>query len=181
MTTLIRPGVLALISLETHSSKCIEVFKSFLSVLNKHVELVDVSSVYQLVPETHWLQSKPPGDRHEDLFCVALKVTTNISPRLFQALMDEIASKEIKENQQDPLRPTLLTYGDRVEMEPKLTLPHPELHTNAKFLIPVLDIWPEYFHGILETTLSGLSKGRQLKGEFFAQGKSLLDFHSSQT
>lgn len=180
MTVATQPHFLCLISLETHSSKCFDVFKSYIKQLGQHVEVVEVSSIYRLEANTHWMREKAAGREHEDLYCVGLKLATQIPARLFNRLLIDIAKKSLSEDQLDPVIPTLLAYDDLIEMSPDLTLPHPELHLQAKFLIPALDIWPEYFHGVLESTLSHLSQGRQLRGQFFAQGKSLLDFPSSQ-
>ena len=58
-------------------------------------------------------------------------------------------------------------------------MPHPEFHMSPEELIPASELDPDWVHPVLKTSLNELRKKLKTNawGEFYAQGKSLLDKH----
>ena len=63
-------------------------------------------------------------------------------------------------------------------MTENLTLPHPEFHMKPEVLFPAAEVWADYYHPVLKKTLRELTRefANLRWGEFFEQGKTLLDF-----
>src|SRR5690606_21479223 len=76
----------------------------------------------------------------------------------------------------------LLCMDQLFLMTPDLTIPHPDLHASARWLVPAAEIAPDFIHPVLGARLEEL--GQKLKTrsqvEFYAQSKALLDFSSAQ-
>ena len=73
---------------------------------------------------------------------------------------------------------TLLVYGDVFTMTPELTLPHPDLRKETKWIVSASELVPDWIHPVSRKTLIELSRGTAGQNglEFNAQGYSLLSF-----
>jgi 7,8-dihydro-6-hydroxymethylpterin-pyrophosphokinase len=138
--------------------------------LKKQFEILEVSSVYtvsQEIPE----RNVRKGDGHMVVVCVL--TTTLTSKSVMFVLQSEAA--EVSHSRLDYV---LLMYESEFIRTPQLTLPHPALHREEKYLVPATDVWPEATHPVLDMTLQEILRKRPARawGEFYDQGKSLLDF-----
>ncbi|PWU17755.1 MAG: hypothetical protein C5B49_08315 [Bdellovibrio sp.] len=72
----------------------------------------------------------------------------------------------------------ILTYGSRVELNPRHPFPHPDLRRERIFVQCAAEVEPSFIHPILGQTLLQLvnSDRRSIMADFFAQG---LNLHSS--
>lgn len=112
--------------------------------------------------------------RMEHLVC-SVKLETNEKPEALQDVLVEM------ENVLGPGRHgalTLLLYGDTFSMTPELTLPHPSLRIETKWIISASELAPDWIHPVTRKSLIEMSRSiaGQTGLEFNAQGYSLLDF-----
>lgn len=75
----------------------------------------------------------------------------------------------------------LLLYGTETLMNPKVTIPEPELHLRPEMLWPAAEVAPDWMHPVLGQDLQSLVNGSRFRawGSFVEQGKSVLDFSGS--
>lgn len=96
------------------------------------------------------------------VFLELLKDTDKVS-----ALLSEMKSRlDVEGN--------LLLLEDKVQLNPILPVPHPELHTKPHWLIPASELWSDAVHPVHKKTLSELVSHLRDEpwGEFVAQGKA---------
>ncbi len=169
-----------LISLLVFGSDAIEIFKGLLRDCRSELEILDISSVYRLRAVQAEARSNHDlyGARWQEGLCLAIKAKTDMAHLELKKWLEELGRK-------GPSRPggqgaliALLAFDQEAYLHPQLTLPHPELHQRAEFLIPAAEAWPQFNHPILKQSLFEISKSLSLGhwGEFHSPGKSLLDF-----
>ena len=121
--------------------------------------LLKQSSIFETEPLTK------NGENPQDIpsyYNAALLVSTTLSPKdLFHALCD--IEKQMGRTEKHNWQPRLidldlLFYSDLVLNTPELTLPHPELHTRAFVLEPLLEISPEWTHPLIKKTVAQMAK-----------------------
>ncbi|MEZ4871408.1 MAG: hypothetical protein R2827_04005 [Bdellovibrionales bacterium] len=63
-------------------------------------------------------------------------------------------------------------------MTPQLTLPYPDLLKRPEISVPASEAWGDYHHPVYKESMTSLAKrsAQGSWGEFFAHGKSVLDF-----
>lgn len=142
--------------------------KDFLARLLKDfaeiLTIKKVSSVYRMT--------------EQEGLCLAFSAETDMSAR---ELLEHLHKREESYRAQllrRNIKLNLLMYGQQTQMTPELTLPHPELHEKAEYLVPATEVGPEVVHPVLGQTLLDLSRRHAKKnwGEFLSQGQELLDF-----
>ncbi|QLY25525.1 hypothetical protein [Bdellovibrio sp. KM01] len=135
-------------------------------------EILNVSSIYK----------RYTSDAKNDLsarieFVLRFETMMSVEQHLHLvlSLCDEGSSGLVQRSQVEMI---LLAYDDMILMSPRLTLPYPELHTDALIIRCAAEAWGQYEHPIYQKTLSEISKTARTArdAEFYKQGKSLIDF-----
>lgn len=153
-----------IVSIQTNHPEGKIFLAQLLKEFSKVLSIRKVSSVYRLT--------------EQEGLCLALSADTEISARdlheYLQKREENYRSQVLRRN----IDLTLLLFGNQTQMSRDLTLPHPELHERAEYLIPATEVEPEVLHPVLEETLLDLSRrhSRRNWGEFLSQGQELLDF-----
>ncbi|MBX9766067.1 MAG: hypothetical protein K2X47_02240 [Bdellovibrionales bacterium] len=150
-----------IIGIETEGVESWEVMGELARLLNLKFQIQACSTVW----------STP---RMERLVC-SVKVETDEKPRVIQGELEEM-EQVLGPGRHGTL--TLLLYGDIFSMTPDLTLPHPALRTDTKWILSASELAPDWMHPVSRKTLIELSRAKagQSGLEFNAQGYSLLDF-----
>jgi 7,8-dihydro-6-hydroxymethylpterin-pyrophosphokinase len=165
-----------LIGLVAYSSTDHIVLKTITSKLREIINIKKISSIYSV-------QGKPDKfDSVHDLRCedsfqglsVSLRGNTQLSPEEVIQKFDIIINNAPSRIRHE-IKIYLLVYEDKTKMSPNLTLPYADLHTRPELIMPAADLWGEYMHPILHSSLNRLSKNYQLEswGDFYAQGDIL--------
>ncbi len=112
--------------------------------------------------------------------CYAAYVLYVGDPKDLHAAVKRIERQENIKLEKEFVQLELLCHEEETLMLPTLTLPHPELHQKAEFLVPATEILPGYEHPILEKTLLQIESLDKYRGKvhFYAQSKNLADFTS---
>ena len=169
-----------LISIKAFTHEGVELIKSALSELSLFIEIEKLSPIYKIegrIDEGRHIHDLRTEASFKGL-CLVIRAKSKCSPETTVSRLEDIENKLRSEALYRNLSINLLVFGDLVCMSPQLTLPYPEFHLRPEEIVPAAEIWPEFIHPILEKPLSGLSE-RYLSdhwGEFYDQGKSLLDF-----
>jgi len=102
----------------------------------------------------HW--TEPWGFKGNGLFLNrAVLLRTDLDPEALLAviLKTEVHLGRVRGNEQGydsrPVDIDILLYGDRVQEDPVLTLPHPRMHLRSFALAPAADIAPAAIHPVL--------------------------------
>ncbi len=155
-----------------------DVLKSIFGDLNCLVEVVASSSVYRVLEDNaHNGARSPVSHFAQGHLCVALKAKSAQAPIDLSHKFILLARQHATAARQKFVHIRLLTYGSKTLMHPQLTLPDPDLHRRAALLVPCAEVWANYQHPILSATLGELVENMvgEPWGEFYAQGKALLD------
>lgn len=171
---------MSLIAVKVYSSDGLTLSRSVLNDLSKWVTFERVSSIYKVRRS-----ERKPFHTHDlrkvtdfEGLSFAILVSTPINPRQLIQKLYEVEKKHSNEILHRSLSLNLLAYEDKTTMTEGLTLPHPEFHGRPEVLFPAAEVWGDYFHPVLKKSLHELTRDfANLKwGEFYEQGKCLLDF-----
>ncbi len=164
-----------LVCLRSASGQAIPAFKDFVAELQPHCEHIEVSSVFRVLLTKSLFGRQEKDESTEYVFCVALVFRSNFTPMGLKTFC-HLTAKEVEEKlgiREGELLFDICGMEDQVLLNSELTIPHPELHRHAELLVPSLDVWPSYFHPVLEKKLSDLPKVKDLNAEFYCQGKEI--------
>ena len=169
-----------LIGVKAYSASGMDLLKKVFALLKTHVEVAQLSSIYKVRGKIS--NSKGIHDlRSQESFSglsVVVKAFTSLEPpgllSVFQKIEDDLRSEVLHRS----VSVNLLIFEGLTLMTPGLTLPHPEFHLQPEVLVPAAEVWGDYHHPILKDSIFSLSKrySDENWGEFYTQGKSLLDF-----
>ncbi|WP_413559246.1 hypothetical protein [Bdellovibrio sp. HCB209] len=146
--------------------------RELLSKISECGDILNVSSIYK----------RYTSDARNDLaarieFVIRFETMMSVEQHLHLvlSLCDEGSSGLVQRSHVEMI---LLAYDDMILMSPRLTLPYPQLHTDALIIRCAAEAWGQYEHPIYQKTLSEISKtARTVRdAEFYKQGKSLIDF-----
>lgn len=154
--------------------------KALISQASEFVTIQRASSIYRFHVETnepthiHDLKSLSSTEG----MAVVVKATTSLDPNSLQEQLEQTEESFRGELSTRNVSLNLLVYEDMTLMTPDLTLPHPEFHRRAEFIVPASEVWGDYRHPVIEESLFSLTQAfsGESWGEFYAQGKTLLDF-----
>ncbi len=169
----------ALLSIESYLGDRKGRLKTTIKKLSGEMEILQISSVYELDESADPKRSVLSTTDHERWaggLSVVIRADTELSPA---ELLVEIQRVEHQINLTTRcVDIDLLFFGDISTMTPLLTLPHPELHRRPQVLIPAAEIAPDYNHPVLEKSLQELTHKfeKSLWGRYYSAGKTLLDF-----
>lgn len=170
---------LAVLAITHNGAKNLDVLKAVQAKLSKIVETEKLSSIYEV--RSDFTDSRQRTDAVTFMGQSLCYVLSSVFEGDAKALYD--MSKQIEKEVNKPLAKEhiqidLLSLDNEISMLPTLTLPHPDLHRRAEFLVPTSEILPTYEHPILEQTLLQLEASKKYKGKvhFYAQSKSLVSF-----
>ncbi|MCB9027356.1 MAG: hypothetical protein H6625_13625 [Bdellovibrionaceae bacterium] len=167
----------ALISVKTFSIDALGSLKEAYNLVSKSFFVDEISSIFmvKLQTENREIHSLINARSYDGL-TVAFLIQTEHSPLESLNLLKSM-EKQIVNGKEKDAEFKLLAHGAFVRMTPELTLPHPELHKNPEDLIPATEVYPHFIHPVLKKELTELSKSLKPKllGQFYAQGKTLLD------
>ena len=169
-----------LISVHAFASDGEELMKKVLSGLSLHLTVGSISSVYKAHRTAHHPQHIHDLRRQTTYagLSISLRGITDLSPSELLAYLQHLERQLRSQVLHQNLSLNLLAYNDESILTPDITLPHPGFHNRPEELVPSAEIWPDYVHPVLNTSLRDLASSYDLAawGEFFSQGKSLLDF-----
>ena len=168
----------ALCAVLLFSNKSLQALRGLVKHLKNDVNIEKISSIYQVLgnPEKfetiHDIRSK---SEYSGL-CVVLRVSTDLSAEKLFSYLNQTSEKINAEADRRFLSINLLSYGNMTLMTPNLTLPHPDFHRRAEFLMPSSEVWGDLEHPVLKESLAKLTSRfiGESWGEFFAQGQSLM-------
>jgi 2-amino-4-hydroxy-6-hydroxymethyldihydropteridine diphosphokinase len=116
------------------------------------IQLKELSPVYETAPVGY-------TDQPDFLNCVA-KLSTVLTPR---ELLEQCFEIENSLHRKRTVRwgprtvdLDLLFYGEAVQDDPDLTLPHPRIQERAFVLIPLMDLAPDLIHPVFRRTIRAL-------------------------
>lgn len=169
----------ALLSIESYLGDRKGRLQTTLHRLKENLDIIQISSVYELSEEGDAHRSVLGGEDQERWaggLSVVLRIRTPLPP---QDLLELIQRVERQANMTTRcVDIDLLFYDDLSTMTPILTLPHPELHRRPQVLIPAAEIAPDYTHPVLGKNLAELTHRFEKIhwGSYYSTGKTLLDF-----
>jgi 7,8-dihydro-6-hydroxymethylpterin-pyrophosphokinase len=175
-----KPDQTVLIGVKSFSNDGLNLLKSIVHGLQKWMTITKVSSVYRV----QGIRRKPRHihDLHRftslEGLAVCIKGTSALPPDKILDALHEMEGQFRSEIMHRSASLNLLVVGSLTIATPVLTLPHPEFHEEPEQLVPAVEIWPDYEHPVLGVPLEQLVRNSQSLDtvEFFAQGKTLLDF-----
>jgi len=169
----------ALISIKTFSGNNIETLKKTVKALSQEFKINKLSSVYTARMTKYTDKAVHQIKTLEDFegLVVVLRLGCKDQPAEVFARLKRI-EREMESTTRRGVVLNLLAFGHQTLMTPNLTIPHPDLHQNPVDLYPSAEIWGDFVHPVLKENINHLTqKISPIKwGQFFAQGKSLLDF-----
>jgi len=170
----------ALVSVRIYSSEDQNIITKVIKELNNKSDVLKASSVYRVktkINETRNVHALRSEGRFSGL-CVVVKLQTSLAANHFLIFLQNLERQLQGEVLKRTVSLNLLTYDDYTCMTPWLTLPHPDFHRRPEEVILAAEIWGEYVHPVLKKNLKSITLAfdREDWGEFFAQGKSVLDF-----
>ncbi|MDE5753972.1 MAG: 2-amino-4-hydroxy-6-hydroxymethyldihydropteridine diphosphokinase, partial [Oscillospiraceae bacterium] len=118
--------------------------------------------------QSEWISTKPYGYTQQDDFLNgAVSLQTIYSPFRLLRLMQEIENQagRTREIHWGPrtLDLDLIFYDDAIIRDPKLVVPHPDMHNRDFVLQPVAAIAPYYMHPVLRKTTRQLLEDLEQK------------------
>jgi 7,8-dihydro-6-hydroxymethylpterin-pyrophosphokinase len=161
----------ALLIIQSHINAQMEALGHAYVFLKEMFSSIETSNVYLKYLEGH----RGPTARGQ--LIVAVSIETPFSAPEINAKLQERMRKN--PNSVDYF---LVLFEDETLLTPQLTLPHPDLHLLPFWLVPAAELWGDAAHPVLGKSLHDLAAERDLGtwGEFYAQGKTLLDFYYKQ-
>lgn len=173
-------GSALLISVRTYGGEGLSLMKQIVRELLDSISDLEVSSVFR----TKGTNLKPrhihdlKGTNEFEGLAVCLRGHTKLSAHEVLGQLQRIEAQHKNEALRRSAVLNLLVFGSQTLMTPELTIPHPEFHREPEQLIPAAEIWADCSHPILHLTLQALVPRLSSENtmEFYAQGKSLLDF-----
>lgn len=166
----------ALLGISSPYSSGLDPLIEVCKALRGSYKVVGVSSIYLCSQEEQMISA---GRRTEFIektsnmeLCFSLVLETAEGLDNFERKLESILSGPQKQLTGFGWR--LLAFDNLAEFSGRRQLPHPDLHGKTQFLITSQEVWPDYFHKVLNQTLSQISGQAAFRGEFFAQGKNLL-------
>jgi len=169
-----------LISIKTFSSQRTNLIQEALRKVAQCTKIEQASCVYRVerIAES-WtgLRDLKKEERLEGL-AIVIKARTKLGPEELLGKLERVQADLQREVLQRSLSINLMCYESEIIMLPSLSLPHPEMHLRPEEVVPAVEIWPDFFHPVLKKTMVQLSQNfkNDKWGEFYAQGKPLLDF-----
>ncbi len=161
----------ALIVMQSHINAQMEALCQGFCFLKDTSSAVETSNVYLKYLET----LRGPTARGQ--LVVATSIETPLSPSELNLKLHERM-----QNYPNMVDYFLVLFEDETLLTPQLTLPHPDLHLLPFWLIPAAEVWSDAPHPVLSKSLHDLVGEHDWGtwGEFYAQGKTLLDFYYKQ-
>jgi 7,8-dihydro-6-hydroxymethylpterin-pyrophosphokinase len=169
----------ALVAIVHNGAKNIDLLKHTQQALEGSLTLQKLSSVYEVksdFTETH--QHTEAVTFMGQSLCYVMLVEFDGSSKQLHKILKEVERKTNLSLDKEYIQVELLSFDDEISMLPTLTLPHPELHQKAEFLVPSSEILPTYEHPVIEKTLVQIESTDKYRGKvhFYAQSKNLTDF-----
>ena len=174
-----------LIELCSYSGEGDQVLRHLAREISKFIEILAISSIYRVKKQetgTMGIHDLRSFEVSSGLMAV-IKGTTEKSPEDILLLFEQTELKMRSEMMHKSVALSLLTYDGATRMTPTLTLPHVNLHMQQATLVMASEVWGDYFHPVLRESLNSLAQQSSATGwgEFYSQGKTLLDFYPPAT
>lgn len=169
-----------LLGLKAFSGSGHQLLQSVVRELNNFVEILALSSIYKVqgkITSSHGIHDVRSIESFSAL-SVVLKGASRFDPLFLLKRFAEIEFQLRSEVLHRSVSVNLLAYEGRTILTPQLTLPHPHLHSQLDQLVPAAEVWSDFLHPVLNKSLISMAQANSHEkwGEFYAQGKTLLDF-----
>lgn len=170
----------ALIGLLVYSHEGLPFARQILKELRTFCRVKNLSSIYLVhssIASSDQIHKIDINDSYFGLSCVVW-VKTDLNLDGFLQNLEQVEQNHQERSTHCLLDLLLLSFGQQTKMLPRLTVPHPDLVLRPEILVPASEVAPHWYHPIKKNTLVRISKEKKQDkwGEFFAQGKTLLDF-----
>jgi 7,8-dihydro-6-hydroxymethylpterin-pyrophosphokinase len=156
---------MVLIGVEAGILKGLDTMRWTIESLQRFSEVVSVSTVVQ----SSTLVERP---------CIRVVVKVSLAIHSEQVVQELIAIEneyDEKLKVMEPIHCYLLAQDQTVCLTPEITLPHPQMVSNAAWLYCSWEVWRNYRHPVLDLTLERiLSQTNVTNVEFFSQGKAVV-------
>ena len=170
----------ALVSMKVYTHGGLALLRNIVAELDKDFTVSSASSIYKV--QRVFQNSRDLHDlRNSEIFeglCAVCSVNTNQGVSQVGKVIRQIEESFVKSRSEKSVSLNLLVFEKEHLSMPDLTVPHPEFHLKPEEVVPSAEVWGEYRHPILDKSLNDLAQAfsGHAWGEFYAQGKSLLDF-----
>jgi 2-amino-4-hydroxy-6-hydroxymethyldihydropteridine diphosphokinase len=172
----------ALVGIKILSSRGIAHLQQLVQSLRSEDEILAISSVYKIGPPEQRPELEGAARSAQGFFSLSLviKIQTTRTAEDYMGFLSQTEQEWTEDvtRRATSIRLYFLTFDNNTHMTPELTLPYPDLHKTPELLIPAAEVWGDYVHPVLDSSLFTLTHAMKSHawGEFYAQGKSLLDF-----
>jgi 2-amino-4-hydroxy-6-hydroxymethyldihydropteridine diphosphokinase len=118
-------------------------------------------NVGRVAKQSKLYETEPWGNKEQDAFInQVIMVNTTLDPRQILEANTKI-EREMGRERKEKWGPRvvdidILFYGKRVIRDKGLEIPHPELHTRAFVLVPMMEIDPTFEHPVLKMPIDEL-------------------------
>ena len=170
----------ALISVKVYTHGGKEVLRRLFAEISSKAEILHVSAVYKV----HRVFENPRSlhdlrniETFEGL-CVVAKVNWSEPSGVVMEHLKQVEMEFSRAFSHKMVSLNLLVHGSRLVTTPSLTLPHPDFHLKPEEVVPGAEVWEGWQHPIHDESLGDLAQKfiSSSWGEFYARGKTVLDF-----
>jgi len=127
--------------------------------LNRAIEMLNLANDVEITAVSSYINTAPVGYTDQpDFLNAAVEVKTTLAAKELLEICKYI-EKELKRERIIRWGPRIidldiLLYGDLIQDEEALTIPHPRMHEREFVLKPLNEIAPQAFHPVLKQTIS---------------------------
>jgi len=137
--------------------------------LDRAIELLNLANDVEVTTVSSYINTAPVGYTDQpDFLNAAVEVKTTLAAKDLLEICKNI-EKELKRERIIRWGPRtidldILLYGDLIQNEENLTIPHPRMHEREFVIKPLNEIAPQAFHPVLKQAISDIYQVLQRRG-----------------
>jgi len=137
--------------------------------LDRAIELLNLANDVEVTTVSSYINTAPVGYTDQpDFLNAAVEVKTTLAAKDLLEICKNI-EKELKRERIIRWGPRtidldILLYGDLIQNEENLTIPHPRMHEREFVIKPLNEIAPQAFHPVLKQAISDIYQVLQSRG-----------------
>ncbi|HEY5585258.1 MAG TPA: 2-amino-4-hydroxy-6-hydroxymethyldihydropteridine diphosphokinase [Ruminiclostridium sp.] len=137
--------------------------------LDRAIELLNLANDVEVTTVSSYINTAPVGYTDQpDFLNAAVEVKTTLAAKDLLEICKNI-EKELKRERIIRWGPRtidldILLYGDLIQNEENLTIPHPRMHEREFVIKPLNEIAPQAVHPVLEQSISDIYQVLQRRG-----------------